>query len=553
MSKLVAVIALAAADVKVQLPLGVLNGVEDGAGVERFAGIPYAEPPVEQLRFQPPKPWTTPWGEWNATGFRSPCIQNPAGDPSEVPDPEAPPPTENCLFLNIWRPRNIPKPLPVLVWIHGGGFCGGAGSSRWFNMSGLIQQEPVVGVTLNYRLGALGFLVDQGRGGMNGIRDQVVALQFVKKYISYFGGDPDRVTIFGESSGGSAVCTLSVTPEAKGLFSGAVVQSGPCLGGPPGHGWGPLPVSTGEEITQELLRGLGAKSVEELRGVPAEKIQWPSRWMTNLSVAPYFPAYFHDEELVPGGPAARYEKGLLNPDRLWVQTTTMDGTAAFYGTAPTLGFVSPDANQTDAEHWEAAMRKAWGSLAPKVMKQYNLERFQGQVQRSFVQADADAFVICPSRLVAAHAAKHIPAHLSLFAHNQRNNCDLGVDLDVTAPNATTPGWASHAADLQYSFGTEVGPNGVLGPPAPRVFCLKPAGSPERRLATMAMDHLLTFARSGSAAGPGWPRYTPEEPVLFRYSVPEDDGVEAGVVSDPAAADCAFWAQLSAEEEMEVVV
>merc|ERR1719401_326811 len=122
----------------------------------------------------------------------------------------------------------------------------------------------------------------------------MIALRWVQHHIAAFGGDPNRVTLFGQSSGAYAACTLSVAPEAKGLFSRLILQSGPCFGGPPNRGWGPRNASFGHRVTQELMATLNVSSLEDLRRVPAEKVQWPSYTMNDPQVAPYFSGYFDD-------------------------------------------------------------------------------------------------------------------------------------------------------------------------------------------------------------------------------------------------------------------
>jgi para-nitrobenzyl esterase len=172
----------------VQTPLGSFTGVSEN-GVDSFRGIPYALPPIGNLRFRPAQPIVNRFGAADATQFGSPCLQQgPPFDPNEHPNPEAPAAAESCLFLNVWRPTNhslSAAPLNILVFIHGGGFCVGTGSEHWYNGENLARRENLLVITLNYRLHALGFLVTDestaagdGNGGMNGIRDQIIALQW---------------------------------------------------------------------------------------------------------------------------------------------------------------------------------------------------------------------------------------------------------------------------------------------------------------------------------------------------------------------------------------
>ena len=288
----------------VDTALGRLEGVTR-AGADAFLGIPYARPPVGDLRFAPAQP-PTPWnGTRNASSYGAPCYQT-AGvweqDPNEHPDPSAPKPSEDCLFINIFRPSRVAQAdvvgavvthapafaagapasaelLPVMVWIHGGGFCTGAGSSAWSNASRLASEHRVLVATLNYRLGPLGFLALPSlkaaygaSGGLNGVRDQLTALRWVRSHIGAFGGDASRVTVFGESSGGVATCVLDASPLANGLFHRAVVQSGPCI--VPGEGWGPASEAEGIRRGVALGMSLGAPDLRSLRALPPQRLQW---------------------------------------------------------------------------------------------------------------------------------------------------------------------------------------------------------------------------------------------------------------------------------------
>ena len=222
---------------QVTIDTGTLEGL-DTAGVMVFRGIPYAAPPVGQLRWKPPMPpehWT---GVRSATQLGHNCVQH---QPYSDIDPFAAGVSEDCLVLNVWT-SSLPLPAsrvprPVLVWIHGGGFFAGFGGEERHNGARLAQKGTVV-VTLNYRLGAFGFLAHPAlasesphhAAGNYGLLDQIAALQWVKRNISRFGGDPSRVTIFGESAGGFSVGSLIASPLAKGLFQRAILESGTGIG-----------------------------------------------------------------------------------------------------------------------------------------------------------------------------------------------------------------------------------------------------------------------------------------------------------------------------------
>ena len=229
---------------------GLVTGIQE-SGSFAFKGIPYAAPPVGEARWKPPQP-ESPWsGVLNTTSFEPPCIQP---EVATAEDASATPVraigNEDCLYLNVWTPANATgiSALPVMFFIHGGANLFGStsesidfilnttGGQAWYDGSRLAANGDVVVVTLNYRLGALGFLAhsgmlaesETGSVGNYGILDQIAALQWVQRNIAEFGGDPARVMIFGQSAGAYDVCTLMASPLASGLFSRAMMESGSC-------------------------------------------------------------------------------------------------------------------------------------------------------------------------------------------------------------------------------------------------------------------------------------------------------------------------------------
>jgi para-nitrobenzyl esterase len=280
------------AEPMVTIGQGMLVGREAG-GVESFKGIRYAEPPVGPLRWRPPVP-AAPWsGPRDAGQVGAICIQPPAnGDNGVGPLPMS----EDCLTLNVWAPGERDHPLPVMVWIHGGGYINGSGTAALYDGARLASRGVVV-VTLNYRLGRLGFFdhpalaAERKPGeaaGNYGVMDMIEALKWVRDHVAAFGGDPEQVTIFGESAGGVAVTQLLVAEQARGLFSKAIVESG--LGRQQGVALedvadqasaGQTPRSTrARGAAWALEAGLGAAGVaptaEALRAVPAERLLEPS-------------------------------------------------------------------------------------------------------------------------------------------------------------------------------------------------------------------------------------------------------------------------------------
>jgi|SRR5579859_6095126 len=204
-------------------------------GIQVYRGIPYAAPPVGDLRWQPPQPPASWQGVREAKKFGNACWQTPYPSGS-IYQAKLPPLSEDCLYLNIWTPsRSATDRLPVMVWIHGGGFTRGSGVSDTYDGENLARKGVVI-VTINYRLGIFGFFAHPGltaesahhSSGNYALLDQIAALQWVRKNITVFGGDPDRVTIFGESAGSWAVNALMASPLAKGLFHRASARVAAC-------------------------------------------------------------------------------------------------------------------------------------------------------------------------------------------------------------------------------------------------------------------------------------------------------------------------------------
>jgi para-nitrobenzyl esterase len=243
-----------------------------------FKGIPFAEPPVGDLRWRPPRP--TSWeGRLDAREYGPACLQGPTNSLTAGIDVGST--DEDCLTLNVHRPTGSDGRLPVMVWIHGGGFALGSGSEPVYNSPELVERGVVL-VTLNYRLGRLGFyahraLQEPGTRVANfALLDQIAALRWVQDNIEAFGGDPDNVTVFGESAGGASVNALMVSPAADGLFDKAISQSG--LGREPTLSWDDAVRAADDEVMrlvgQELdAAGLRALDARDVMKVPINILQ----------------------------------------------------------------------------------------------------------------------------------------------------------------------------------------------------------------------------------------------------------------------------------------
>jgi para-nitrobenzyl esterase len=255
----------------VTLSLGQLEGSHQG-GMFAFKGVPFAAPPVGERRWLPPQP-VEPWeGVLQAVQFGMTAPQNPipAGPgPRDEPEPQS----EDCLYLNIWSPGLDNRRRPVMVWIHGGAFSIGSGSAPMYEGSVLAQRNDVVVVTVNYRLNLLGFLnlkeATDGKipaTGNEGLLDQVAALKWVQEHIAAFGGDPDNVTIMGESAGSMSIACLLTMPAARGLYHKAILESG--------VGTTTMPLEKAAEVGRLFLKvtGISSDDVEALHALTVEQL-----------------------------------------------------------------------------------------------------------------------------------------------------------------------------------------------------------------------------------------------------------------------------------------
>lgn len=278
-------------------------------GVCSWKGVPYAAAPVRERRFRVPSP-PPEWAEIRDCGNYGPICPQAEGMPMEavlVPD-------EDCLNLNIWRTADDGPPRPVMVWIHGGAYYMGAGSQAIYDGSALARRGDVVVVTINYRLGTLGFVdltslatPEEPFESNLGLRDQIAALAWVRDNIAAFGGDPGNVTVFGESSGGGSVTTLMTVPSAEGLFHQAIAQSSPAT-----SVYGRERAASVAHRLLGLL-GLAPEQVGELRRMPVDRLARASAELATevfgampgtIAIAPVV-----DRDLIPHYPVAAFKKG----------------------------------------------------------------------------------------------------------------------------------------------------------------------------------------------------------------------------------------------------
>ncbi|MEV6767247.1 carboxylesterase family protein [Nocardia sp. NPDC051030] len=412
----------------VTVDTGSLKGREDGEA-RLFQGIPYAAAPVAERRWQPPASAAHWDGVRDATSPGARCMQAPDGHgllPVNLAPASTPEPTnEDCLFLNVRTPaKAADSPLPVMVWIHGGSFSGGSGAA--YDTTRLSEQG-IVTVTLNYRLGSLGFLAHpdldtDGTGGNYGLMDQQAALRWVQRNIAVFGGDPAKVTIAGESAGGVSVCGHLAAPGSAGLFRAAVMQSGPCGFAVPHQ----VAVDTSAAYATSL--GCTANVADCLRKVPADKlaatpVNFPV-WYGHMSAGTGY-WLLQGGSVLPEHPAVAATRATVP---VLIGTNRDEMRMGVY-----LGFESQ--HQTLGA---AAYSAAVASVDKDAPAQYPLSAYESP-SIGYGAAATDAWVCDVNTM-----ARQFPATTPVFAY----------ELADSAPFPTTtsfPMGAYHTGELPYLF------------------------------------------------------------------------------------------------------
>jgi para-nitrobenzyl esterase len=492
----VASAVLAQAPAVVRVDGGELQGaVADG--VVSFKGIPFAAPPTGELRWRPPQPAARWTGVRQAAEFGANCMQGRFGPPPSPGAPAVPAPSEDCLYLNVWRPADpAARNLPVMVWIHGGGFVGGSGSSP--NTSGVpFAKQGVVLVSANYRLGRFGFFAFPALGkerpdelkGNYAYMDQIVALQWVRRNIAAFGGDSNNVTIFGFSAGGVSVHSLLASPLARGLFHKAIAQSGgsrdSVLTARPmsADGVDPnYPVSA-ETIGIGFARSMGIEGTDEaalakLRGLSADEV---------LRGAP----------AQPGANAPSYETTPILDGKLITETAEAAYKAGRQPRVPLLaGSNSADTAgnriraRTKDELWAR-----YGQWSAEARAAYDPDG-SAELAALISRANDDYGQAEPARFAAnAFAAKGSPAYLYRFSYV------------ASALRERMRAGAPHGGEISYVFGTlTAAPGSTLT-------------AEDLAVARMAQSYWVNFAKTGDPNGaglPAWPRHDPKKDVLFDF-------------------------------------
>ena len=460
---------------KIKIEQGKIHGktINDGK-VRAFLGLPYAAPPVGELRWKAPLPPAKWKGVREAASYGARCVQGLVFDDMVFQDSGE---NEDCLYLNVFTPAGARSNgnLPVRVGIHGGGYRGGSGSEPRHN-GDFLPLKGVVLVTINYRLGVFGFLATAdlakeagGAAGNYGLLDMVAALKWLKSNIASLGGDPGNVTIFGESAGSFAVSTLMAAAPARGLFAKAIGESGGALG--LGAADRPM-IEDRERREQDWVASLGVTSLAELRAVPAETLLAAE----NKPGSPGFSAVI-DGRLLTEPVADTYRAGKQAHVPLIAGWNRDEGTASDMTT----------------DKWKEFASTTFGDRASEF-----LTLFPGDSDEQAVRSGGD---YRGDDFIALGTWKWIEAQSKTGGEPvYRYHLELAAPTSKFSPESL----AFHSDDIEYVFGTlDTRPGAVWRPE-------------DRKLSDEIMDYWTNFAKSGDPNGPGlpqWPRYDKDHMVL----------------------------------------
>lgn len=480
-------------DVVVDTKYGKVSGKREN-GVCVWKGIPFAKPPVGRLRFrrpEPPEPWV---GIREALEYSLAAPQPPFGSFKNVlpVNEKGQSMSEDCLYLNIWSPAADGGRRPVMVWIHGGYYNIGSGTLRRYEGTSFAKNGDVVFVTINYRLGVLGFLqVDEMAGseyessGVCGILDQIAALRWVRENIAAFGGDPEQVTVFGQSAGSGSVSCLLAMPEAKGLFQRAILMS-----------WSTdstKPKEQGVRTLHDLLRelGLGVNDFDKLLDLPFEKLVEAGWKLPMLSFRPV------ENASLPEPPLQALRRGVSAHIPVMAGATMEE----YFFTA----FLNPIFRQPDRQaiidYFKPSVGPFWDEIAPYYLDRPDMtdDEFVLQMKRLI---SFQRYMYSTIRLADVLAARPAPTWFYRF--------------DYQAPNYG----AGHGVEVPFVFNT-------LHLPEVEEYT---GTGPERQLLADQMHRTwIAFARNASPdndAIPRWPVYDSKERNTMLFHL------ESRVAHDP---------------------
>ena len=482
----VPIVAAAISD-PVRIDTGLVSGVPGSSDdVRVYKAIPYAAPPVGDLRWREPRPPSHWDGVRKADEFSPVCMQQQRG-----PNASGPAPSEDCLYLNVWTSaKSATERRPVIVWTYGGAFTSGAGSLPMYNGDALARKGAVV-VTYNYRLGIFGFLAapeltkesGHNASGNYALMDMAAVLRWVQKNIANFGGDPKRVTIDGESAGSMLVSAMVASPQGKGLFQRAIGQSGAWMG----INIGKMTTrAQAEENGQKMVQALGASTIAELRAKPADELLKNSRGFFGIIVDGWY---------VPEDLSIAYENHKQNDVDVLVGSNRDEGT---FFSRPGSG---------SAEQFTGSAKRRFNNMADAYLKLYPASS-DTEAGASQLAAFRDEFGWQMREWAQLQSERgKAKAYLYYFTH-----------VPPTAPGQPSRG-ATHTADLAYMFDN---------PPPTATWT-----DVDKKLADTMSSYWVNFAATGNPNGKGLPEWPAYKQKKGARNIVLGDTIMVGQGIDPA--------------------
>lgn len=489
----------------VQTANGLVRGSEK-SGITIFKGVPYAQPPVGDLRWREPQPVKNWEGIKNADHFSARAMQLPIYSDMMFRSDSM---SEDCLYLNIWTPSKTGKEaLPVLVYFYGGGFSAGDGSELRYDGESM-SRKGIVSITVNYRLGVFGFMAHPDltqesphhASGNYGLMDQTEAIRWVHKNIAAFGGDPDNITIAGESAGSFSVSAQVITPLTKNLLAGAIGESGSLLE--------LRPIATlkeAEQIGSRFADSLQAHSIRELRSIPAADIlkatAKPNRGRFWVDIDGYF---------FPESPIVLYKTGRVNKIPLLIGWNSAEAPWQFLlgGKAPTV------------DNFIQGVKRNYPKNADDILKLYVVKN-DSDVERVATDLASDGFIVFSTwNWAEQHLKTNSPVYRYYFTQVRPG---LRSDINKTSPLTPVLGpgtfvGSSHSTEIEYALGNL---------PTNRVYDWQPG---DFMVSEVMQNYFSNFIKTKNPNGPGlpyWPLYQiwQKDPVEY-IGIPTQRMPESG--------------------------
>lgn len=464
---------------------GRVQGLTLAGGVHRFAGVPFAAPPVGPLRWKPPQPAASWSGVRQATRFADQCMQARVFDDMVFRNSGT---SEDCLYLNVWTSALAPaQKMPVLVYFYGGGFVGGDGSEPRYDGAAMAAKGVVV-VTMSYRLGIFGFFAHpelaaespKKAAGNYGLMDQSAALRWVKANIANFGGDPSRVTIAGESAGSFSVSAQMATSQSQGLFAGAIGESGAFFGV---GGLAPPPAAQLQATGSTFAAGIGAPSLAQLRALSAHELLAAA----SRQGAPRFGPGI-DGDFFAEAPSATYAAGRQAKVPLLAGWNSEEGRGEF---------LVPDLTPAA---WDAALTRAFGPLAAEAKVAYPAST-PAEIAEASTNLASDQFIAYGTWRWLDEQSKVAPVYRYYFTRGRPPM----VTPQAPRPGATPNAWASiphgapHSTEIEYAMGNL---------PLNTVYAWT---ADDHTVSATTMSAFLNFIKTGNPNGAGVPQWPQGKP------------------------------------------